>query len=52
MSHLSNGQTRWKETLRGTIRTSIANITKTKDILQRTVEIYGTIWTNWSEKEN
>ena len=52
MSHLSNGQTRWKETLRGTIRTSIANITKTKDILQRTVEIYETIWTNWSEKEN
>ena len=52
MSHSSNGQIRWQETLRGAIRTSIANITKTKDILQRIVEIYVTIWTNWSEKEN
>ena len=52
MSHLSNGQTRWKETLRGTIRTSIANITKTKDILQRTVEIYGTTWNSSFERES
>ena len=51
-NHSLNGQKRWQETPRGAIRTFIVNITKTRDILQKTVEIYGTIWTSWSERES
>ena len=52
MSYSSKGQIRWQETPWGAIRTFIANITRTKDILQKTVEILGTIWTNWSKRES
>ena len=52
MSHSSNGQIRWLETPWGTIRAFIANITRTKNILQKNVEICGTIWTSWSERES
>ena len=52
MSYSSKGQIRWQETQWGAIRTFIANITRTKDILQKTVEILGTIWTNWSKRKS
>ena len=52
MSRSSNGQIRWQETPWGTIRAFIANITRTKNILQKNVEICGTIWTSWSERES
>ena len=52
MRHSSNGQTRWQRILWVTIKTFIANITKTKDIVQRTIEICGTTWNSWSERES
>ena len=48
----SNDQIRWQETLRDAIKTFIANTTKTRDTPQKIVEICGTIWTSWSEKES
>ena len=48
----SNGPIRWWETLKREIEISIANTIETMVTLPRTVEVYGIIWTNLSEKAN
>ena len=51
-NHSSNGQIKWLETLQSAIKTSTAITIKNKDILRKTVRIYGIIWTSLSEKAN
>ena len=51
-SPFSNGPTRWWEIPKRVIETSIVNTIKTMVIRLRIVEVYGTTWTNLSEKVN
>ena len=51
-NHSSSGQKKWIETLRSAIKTSTAITIRNRDILQRTVDIYGIIWISLPEKEN
>ena len=51
-NHSLSGQIKWLETLRSAIKTSTAITIRNRDILRRTVGIYGIIWTSLSEKAN
>ena len=48
----SNGLTRWWEILKNETATSIATIIRIMAIQQRIAGVYGTIWTNLSERAN